>query len=190
MAACGGESPQFQCTNWVGWAAGTTPDGDRWLEPIDPDCPPGRDTATYLSMDALTRLACASDDEWRLVAYLAPPGGRGCFSAWVVDPMWMACARLFPQPVESELDGDSSLAAFIGPQLGACDAGGCPFDELRGSWVEIVGHLDDQVAATCTYVLNSQIAEAPSPSPDPDVAVFGCRLNFVVTEVTPTTPPN
>ena len=57
------------------------------------------------------------------------------------------------------------------------------------SWVEVVGHLDDPVAETCTYVLNSQVDEAPSPPPDPDLAVFRCRLNFVVTELTATTPP-
>ena len=190
VAECVGEILPFQCTTWVGWAAGITPEGDQWVVPFEPvvDCPPGRDTTTYLSLDALTRLACAGDDEWRLVAYVAPPGGRGCFSAWMVDPGWMSCARLFPQPVESELDGDSSLAVFIPPELGECGPG-CPWDELTGSWVEVVGHLDDPVAKTCAYVLNSQFVEAPSPPPDPDLAVFGCRLNFVVTELTATTPP-
>ena len=134
-------------------------------------------------------LACAGDDEWRLVTYLAPVGGRGCFTVWMVDPGWMSCPQLFPQPVESEVDSDTRLAAFISPELGECGQGGCRWDELTGSWVEVVGHLDDPAAQTCTSVLNSQVAQAPSPSPDPDLTVFSCRLNFVVTELTATTPP-
>lgn len=190
VADCGGDSPLLQCADWIGWAAGITPEGDRWIVPFDPDCPPGRDTTTYLAMDALTRLACAGNDEWQFLAYLAPPGGRGCFPVWLVDPSWMdpSCALFFPQPVESEFDVDTSLQAFIPPHLGICPPGICP--ELRGSWVEIVGHLDDPVAATCAYVLNSMFGEAPSLPPDPDLAVFRCRLNFVVTQVTVTTPPS
>ena len=175
----------------MGWAAATTPTGDRWIVPSDAECPPGRDTATYLSKDAVTRLACAGDDEWRLTAYIAAPGGRGCMPVWNVDPFWMdpSCSFFFPQPVERELDEDTSLQGFIAPELGKCGPGGCPWDDLTGSWVEVVGHLDDPVAETCKSVLNSQIDEAPSPPPDPDLTVFGCRLNFVVTKLTPTTAP-
>lgn len=192
-AACSSETPpSFKCTPWVGWAAATTPAGDRWLQPFDPDCPPGRDTATYLSLDAATRLACAGDDEWRLVTYLAPtPVGRGCYPVWLTDPFWMdaACALRFPQPVERETDTDTSIQVFIGPALGECVPSECPpFDELMGSWVEVVGHLDDPVAETCTSVL--QFAEAPTPRPNPDLTVFRCRLNFVVSEITATTPPS
>ena len=184
MAECGGEIPEFQCTRWVGWAAAATPSGDRWIVPLDPDCPPGRDTATYLSMDAATRLACTGDDEWRLIAYIAAPGGRGCMPIWNVDPFWMdpSCSFFFPQPVEREVDSDTSLHGFIAPELCECGPGGCPWDDLTGSWVEVVGHLDDPVAETRAYVLNSQVDEGPSPPPDPDLAVFGCRLGFVVTE--------
>ena len=190
-AACESETPPFQCTSWVGWAAGITPAGDRWLEHYDPDCPRGRDTATYLSLDPATRLACAGDDEWRLVAYVALPGGRGCMPVWLVDPMWMdpSCSFFFPQPVERQVDEDTSLRAFIPPELD-CGQGCDPWDRFRGSWVEVVGHLDDPVAQTCTYVLNSSwFAEAPFPPPDKDLAVFGCRLGLVVTGLIPTTPP-
>ena len=191
---CVAETRPFHCAPWVGWAAGAAPEGDVWIEPIDPDCPAERDTTAYISMDALTRLACAGDAEWTLVAYVAPlAAGRGCFPVWVVDPFWMdsACALTFPQPVESETDMDTSIQAFIPPELGECVPGQCPpFDELKGSWVEIIGHLDDPVAETCTTVLTESTDPAPFPPPDPDLTVFMCRLNFVVTQVTPTTPPD
>jgi hypothetical protein len=190
--ACNGETPGLQCMPWVGWAAAATADGDVWLEPLDTDCPAERNTAGYLSIDAARRLACAGDEEWRLVAYLAPTAaGRGCFPVWVVDPFWMdpSCALFFPQPVESELDLDTSIQAFIPPELGSCGPDGCPFDELKGSWVEIVGHLDDPVADTCTPVLNQGIPEAPYDPPDADLVSFTCRLNFVVTELKETSAP-
>ena len=165
-------------------------DGEQWIAPLDPECPPERDTATYLSMDAVERLACAGDDEWRLVAYIAAPGGRGCMPVWNVDPFWMdpSCSFFFPQPVERELDEDTSLQGFIAPELGECGPGLSVgrSDRIVG---EIVGHLDDPVAESCTYVLNSQVDEAPSPPPDSDLAVFGCRLGFVVTDLTATTAP-
>ena len=190
--ACSSETPPFACADWVGWAAGSTPEGDRWLEPIDPDCPTERDTTAYLSIDAPTRLACAGGDEWRLVAYLAPATqGRGCMPAWLVEPFWMdpSCSFFFPQPVESTFDADTSLQGFIPPELGECGRGGCPFDELKGSWVEITGHLDDPVAKTCTPVRNESIGESQVPSPDPDLVAFTCRLGLVVTDVSPISPP-
>jgi hypothetical protein len=190
--ACGAATSTFQCTDWIGWVAGTTSAGDAWLEPMETDCPAERDTTAYLAMDAPTRLACAGGDEWRLVTYLAPrTEGRGCFPVWLVDPFWMdpSCTLFFPQPVESELDTDTRVQAHIPPELGQCGPNGCPFDELKGSWVELVGHLDDPAAETCIWVLNEMIDEAPFPPPENAVAVFKCRLNFVVHEVTPTTPP-
>jgi hypothetical protein len=127
------------------------------------------------------------------VTYLAPmAAGRGCFPVWLIDPFWMdpACALVFPQPVERQTDIDMSIQAFIRPALGDCVPGAClPFDELKGSWVEIIGHLDDPVAETCTSVLNESIDQAPYPPPHPDLTTFRCRLNLVVTEVTATTPP-
>lgn len=191
-AECIGESLGFHCTLWVGWAAGSTADGDVWLERLEVDCPAGRDTAAYVSLDAARRLACAGNEEWRLVAYLAPLAqGRGCFPVWLVDPFWMdrSCGLFFPQPVEREFDEDTSIQAFIPPELGECGPAGCPFDNLKGSWVEIVGHLDDPIAETCTPVLNESIPEAPYDPPDGDLIAFTCRLNFVVTEVTETAPP-
>ena len=188
---CTVEPRPFHCGPWIGWAAGLTPTGDRWIERFEPDCAPGRDTTTYLSMDSLTRLACAGDDEWRLVTYLARAGGRGCFPAWLVDPNWMdqSCSLFFPQPIESEFDSDTRIQGFIPPELGQFDE----FDELKGSWVEVVGHLDDPIAQTCTAVRNEMmnpVDPVPLPQPDPELVILMCRLNLMVTEVSATAPPN
>jgi hypothetical protein len=183
--------PTFVCGAWIGWVAGVTPDGERWLETTVPDCPATRDTTAYLSLEAPARLVCAGNEEWRLVAYLASAGGRGCFPVWIIDPGWMdpSCTFFYPQPTQSEFDGDGRLHAFVPPQLGQCDADGCPFDDLRGSWVEIVGHLDDPVAETCRYVRGKVDLPDDSEPPDPRLAAFQCRLNFVVDELEPTEAP-
>lgn len=183
------------CANELGWAAAVTADGERWMEPVGPGCPSARDTEAYLALDAVERLACAGDAPWQLVAYLAPEtGGRGCYPVWVVDPFWMdgSCNFFFPQPTESQLDADTRLQAFVPPQLGSCNADGCPFDELKGSWVEITGHLGDPVAETCTMVRNPShpsFGEPSNPPAGPGLTKFNCRLNFVVDAVQPTDPP-
>lgn len=182
----------LSCAQELGWAAAVTADGERWMESADPGCPTARDTDAYLALEAVERLVCAGSEPWRLVAYLAPEaGGRGCFPVWVVDPSWMdgSCNFFFPQPTESQLDADTRLQAFVPPELGSCDADGCPFDELKGSWVEITGHLDDPAAETCTMVLSTNFEEAPYPPVGPELTIFNCRLNLVVDAVQPTDPP-
>ena len=123
VAECGGEIPQFQCSSWVGWAQPPLRRETGGLCRPMRSARPERDTATYLSMDAVERLACASDDEWRLIAYIAAPGGRGCMPVWNVDPFWMdpSCSFFFPQPVERELDEDTSLKASS--RLSSANAG-------------------------------------------------------------------
>jgi len=186
------------CGQWFGLAAAETPDGDRWLGPLNLACPTERTTASYLSLQPAERLACAGDDEWKLTAYIAEEGGRGCLPVWVTDPGWLftACNFLFPQPVERELDEDTGLQVFVHPDLGICGSSmfdsGCPFAPYKGSWVEMTGHLDDPAASTCVAKLSpdfSNVSDLPPP-PDPDQVVFACRLAFVVTAVRPTSAPS
>jgi len=191
VAACGdpAPAPSLECADWFGWAAGLSPEGDRWLAPLEAHCPAARDTDAYIPLPPATRLACAGGDEWRLVAYLAPEGGRGCYPVWVTNPRWLdgACNLLFPQPEQNEYDSDERLQAFVHPDLGKCGfdvTRACPFDALTMSWVEMVGHLDDPVASTCIAVLSDEFEEPPPfPGPDPDSVSFNCRLRFVVTDV-------
>lgn len=192
--ACGtpDRTDAFACAAELGWSVATTSENDAWLEAVDPGCPTTRDTETYIALDPVVRLACAGDDQWELVAFLAPEtGGRGCFPVWLTDPGWLdgSCNFFFPQPDESQFDDDTRLQAFIPPDLGSCTVDGCPFDALRGSWVRILGHLDDPAARTCTSVLSSAIDQAPYGPPDSDRTILDCRLRFVVTSVTATAAP-
>lgn len=186
-------STALVCATEIGWVAAASADGDAWLETVDPGCPAQRDAEAFLGLEPAERLACAGDGEWRLVAYLAPSTeGRGCFPVWLVDPGWLdgACNFLYPQPVERAFDTDTSLQVFVPPELGSCGPEGCPFDSLKGSWVEIVGQLDHPAAQECTMVLNSSIdGEPPYPPIGPELTVFNCRLNFVVNDLQPTDPP-
>jgi len=150
-----------------------------------------RDTDAYLAMLPAERLACAGHDEWRLGAYIAPQGGgRGCYPMYVTDLFWLdgSCNILFPQPVERQYDADEALQAFVHPDLGDCPGypqPPCPFDDFKGSWVEMIGHLDDPAAVTCVAVPSSWAPSPPPPPPDADLVVHECRLRLVVTEILP-----
>jgi hypothetical protein len=192
--------PALECSWWFGWAAAITPEGDPWLAPLDPGCPSDRDTGTYIALTAATRLACAGPEEWHLVAYLAPEAaGRGCGpTVWTVIPAWLGgCSLIFPQPEERQFDEVTVLHVVAHPSLGNCSSGdmaACPFEALKGSWVEMVGHLDDPAAATCesalTFWFESATPPPQVPPPDPDQVVFSCRLAFVVTEVRAAAAPD
>jgi hypothetical protein len=183
-------APSVGCNRWFGWAAALTPQGDKWIVPREIDCPTTLNTSAYLSLWPAERLVCAGHDAWTIVAYLAPKeGGRGCPpDIWIPVPGWLhGCSLLFPQPEASELDDDSRLHASVSPVLKECadprDAT-CPFEALKGSWIQMNAHLDDPAARTCHLELSSEFNEAPYPPPDPDLVVFACRQQLVVTEVT------
>lgn len=193
VGTCGdpAPAPSLECAEWFGWAASATTGGDRWLTGSQLDCPTARDTEAYLSVLPAERLACAGSGEWRLRAFIAPETeGRGCYPVYVVDPFWMdaSCNLLaFLQPEETQYDSFEGLQVFVHPDLGSCtlDPGrsDCPFEALKGSWVEVTGHLDDPAAGKCVPVLSSSFEEAPYPPPSTEQVVFGCRMQFVVTGV-------
>lgn len=198
VGGCGDPAPEplLACAEWFGWAVGGTPGGDAWLGATEARCPTARDRVAYLALLPSERLACAGSDEWRLTAYVAPETeGRGCYPVWVVDPFWLdpSCNFLFLQPEESQFDSFQRLQVFVHPDLGSCtlasDTSGCPFEALKGSWVEVSGHLDHPAAQDCIPVLSSNFEEAPYPPPSTDEVVFRCRTRFVVTGVQPTESP-
>lgn len=175
-------TPSVDCNSWFGWAA-VTQQGDEWVVPRKIDCPTAHDIEAYLSLWPAERLACAGDDAWTIVAYLAPKqGGRGCFPVWA--PAWLGCTLLFPQPEESEFDDDTRLGVSVSPELEGCanlTDPACPFEALKGSWIEITGHLDDPAARTCH---SGPSNSSDPPPPYPDLLVFVCRQQLVVTKVT------
>lgn len=181
------ESPDLRCLGWIGWAAGVTPSGDAWLRAAEVDCPKARDVAAYLSLTKEERLFCAGDDEWRLRVYVPPKVlGIGCLPVWVTDPGWMTgeCTFIFPQAEERELGEDTSLQMFTPPELNTCGLPGvCWWEELKGRWVVVTGHLDDPVARTCRPVLASAFPEPVVPPPDADLVIHQCRLHFIVSSV-------
>lgn len=182
-------APSLECGGWFGWAAAMTPEGDQWLAPLNPSCPSEVSFATFTSLPRAAQLTCAGSAELRLTAYLAPEtGGRGCALIWGTDPGWLGeCSLIFPQPEERQFDEATDLQVNVHPSLGDCSGSQttdqCPFEALKGSWVEMVGHLDDPAAGTCTSVLSGFVSPAPYPPPDAEWVVFRCRLRFVVTEV-------
>ena len=182
------------CLNWIGWAAGETPSGERWLQRVAIECPAGRDVATYLSLSPHERLYCAGADEWELTVYVPPlVGGRGCLPVWVTDPGWMTgeCTFTFPQPVKRQFDEDTDLQMFTPPRLNTCgDSGACWWDEFKGEWVLVTGNMDHRVARTCRPVLAGALEDREAgPPPDTDLVVHQCRLHFVVSSVRPGTAP-
>jgi hypothetical protein len=187
--ACGDPAPEpsLECASWFGWAAGVTPDHDRWLGISEANCRATRDTEAYVVLLTAERLACAASDEWRLIAYVAPSSeGRGCYPVYVANPRWLdpSCNLLFLQLEESEYDSFEGLQPFVHPSC-TLDADGspCAFEALKGSWVELVGHLDDPAAETCAPILSSNFEEPPYPPPSSDEVVFRCRTRLAVTEV-------
>jgi hypothetical protein len=196
VGTCGDPAPEpsLACAVWFGWAASASADGQPWLAARAAQCPTARDTAAYLSLVPAERLACAGSDEWRLRAYVAPQTeGRGCLPVYVVDPFWMdaSCNLLFLQPEETQFASFEGLQVFVPPDVGSCTADStaqpsdCPFESLKGSWVEVTGHLDDASAGACVPVLSGSFEEAPYPPPSTDEVVFRCRTQLVVTGVTP-----
>lgn len=176
---------------WFGWAAAKGPTGEAWLERMQVDCPAARDVDAYLSLTPHERLFCARDEEWQLEVYVPPlEGGRGCLPMWATDPAWMeaACTFTFPQPVERELDEDTSLQMFTPPRLNKCgEARGvvCWWNDYKGRWVVVTGHLDDPVARECVPMLLpwAESIEDPGPPPNAQQIVHNCRLHFVVSSV-------
>jgi hypothetical protein len=183
------EPDDMSCSDWIGWAAGLTPSGDVWLTAAAVDCPQELDLRAYLSLTHDERLYCAGSDNWTLRVYVPPlEGGRGCLPVWVIDPAWMdgSCTLTFPQPVKRRLDEDSRLQMFTPPRLNACDEAvqACWWQEDKGQWLTITGHLDDPVAQKCRPVLSDAFAdEDVGPPPDTDLVVHACRLHFVVRSV-------
>jgi hypothetical protein len=185
--------PTDRCHTLFGWAAGTGADSEPWLAPWPSDCPAqSLDTATYVSLAPLERLACFGDATWTLRAFQPPPTGVYCgVGPFHDDPVWLDnCAFVFLQAEQNEYE--SGFAVHVHPEVGACPFRGdpkCPFTELIGQWIEVRGHLDDPAALNCVPPITAGDDDPELFSPDLDAVVLDCRAQFVASSVTPSDPP-
>jgi hypothetical protein len=161
-------------SNYLGWAA-TPPSGDRWLVPVEHDCPsnvPDLDAAITIGSLALTY--CYGDEPLSLEGYVVQ--GFGCNVMGEFEPEWLAhpCANMsYISPVASS-DGDGRLFLHF-PAPGVTN----PTQDLdAGQSVRIVGHFDDSAAANCVMEPDAVTGD------DPAADVARCRVRFAVTEVT------
>jgi hypothetical protein len=90
------------------------------------------------------------------------------------DVGWLVCPSGNGLGADDSESGDR-LTVSVDP------ASGVEMPE-RGQWVEVTGHFDDPAAQRCGEVAEQMSSDAGS-------LVFNCRLQFVLSEVTPTSAP-
>jgi hypothetical protein len=171
----------LECPAWLGWLAAGDPDGTAWLAPAEaPPCPEEPVSVVSLSeLQYTLRLVCFGADALTFVAWWPdePVAGAvgGCPAA-DSDVAWLACQETNP----NGLAADPSESA--GRLMVSVDPAAGPAMPERGQWIELTGHFDDPAAQGC-----AEVAELRDS--DPAAEVFTCRLQFVVTAVSPATAP-
>ena len=151
-----------------GWLAAAGKDGEPWIAPWEGACPQPNWDGMMLSQ-RLVALSCWGGADITLDGTLdchtsSQPGGEPTW-LWTV-PCWLV------GPDYGDLLA-GGIALYFPPDVEAN-----PRDVTR---VRVTGHLDDPAAETCTLV--------PFPGgldevPHPERVRLGCRLTFVVTEIT------
>lgn len=151
-----------------GWLAAAGKDGEPWIAPWDGNCPQPDWDGMMLS-PRLVGLTCWGGAEITLQGTVrcdasSQPGGE---PTW----LWTIPCRLVGR------DYGDLLAGGIGVHF-APDVEVMPRDGTR---VRVTGHLDNPAAKTCTLVpFSGELSEVPHP----ELVRLGCRLKFVVTEIT------
>ena len=141
----------------AGWVAAAGKDGEVWLAPTRPDCPPAPTGGEWFVPGMW--VSCYTGLELTLEGVLG-----GCAAA--LAPLWDNSCSLYPCPHDLSpaecLDGFDLQSVFL------------HFDSApsqdRGR-ITVTGHFDDPNASACSVV----------GSPLADLAVFECRRHFVVT---------
>lgn len=146
-----------------GYVAAASREGEAWLRPLTLDCP-SASLEALLDLDRHERLACFGATELTLQADSMSCGVQD--PSGFIDPGW------FENPI-CTVESDSSLSMRFPPEV----SGGAP----TGA-VEITGHFDDARAQDCRWIGTE---DAVFPEPPAAAVVLRCRLEFVVTSVTP-----
>jgi hypothetical protein len=154
-----------------GWVAAASRDGEVWIAPAGPpECgePMLRDIVVELSR--MARLACYGDTPLTLEGTFG-----GCFQAGGVElsPSWLGAQGCLlyhtGHPEGVQIPDPGGLIMRFQGEIGV------PYDQ-GGVAIRVDGHFDDPAALTC-------VSTEPEPSLSPELIVFGCRTQFVATQV-------
>ena len=164
----------------IGWV--TSGPEATWLEPVAPTCPreltADNREAFYSLLPEL--LACFGDDPIVLEGIVDYWCCRG-ITLGTTEPAWLAGD--YSNPVVARLRVSEQEAASWGPELHINPESGLTLGE-RGSVVRITGHFDDPAAQSCQTTLSAEERELnPEFAAPAQVAILGCRLQFVVDAV-------
>ena len=142
----------------AGWVAAAGKDGEVWLAPAQPECPPAPTAEAAWFVPSIW-VSCYTGVELTLEGALG-----GCSAA--MSPIWDNSCSLYPCP--DDVLPATCLDGFDLPSQTL------HFDTLPSrdqGRITVRGHFDDPNASACTVVGSSL---AP-------LAVFTCRRDFVVT---------
>jgi hypothetical protein len=181
--AAADDSPTGDCgyDPRIGWVT-SGPEGV-WLEPVTPDCPSeltAENPEAFYNTPEL--LACFGSGPIVLEGIVDYWCCRG-ITFGTTEPAWLAGD--YSNPVVAHLRISEQEAASWGPELRINPASGLTLGE-RGSIIRVTGHLDDPAAQSCRTTVAERDLEL---NPDlrwvtnPSVAVYGCRLAFVIDAV-------
>jgi len=165
----------ISCPAFHGWVAGANAAGDPWLEATDPGSCPEPTIESISEWGFTWRLICWADDPITFDAWwpeIPEDAGLGGICLAEDQPGgFLAC-----QNVNYNGLSTSPEEGFVNRIVLSIDpASGVTMPE-RGQWVRVTGQFDHPLAEACAELAGGE---------DPDLAVFGCRLQFVPTLVEP-----
>ena len=171
---------RFGCTDWIGWVAATTPEGDRWLEPADPDCPADAPDIETLATMGWAGMFCFGSEPLTMTAFDDPDNyGFGGICNCVAEPDWLYAPFAF-RPLSPSADRQlPTVSVRLAPGVEA------QWPAELGESLRLTGHFDDPASSSCAL-------RGPDPALDPDgepwveskdISVLRCREQFVVTEL-------
>jgi hypothetical protein len=172
----------LDCPAWLGWMAAQATDGTAYLAPASPPpCAEPPPTIVSLSeMQYTLRLICFDSEALTFTAWWPEvpddTGLGGACAASETDVGWLVCQNINDNGLGAD-DSESGGRFTVTVDPGS----GVEMPE-RGQWIEATGHFDDPAAQRCGEV-------AEQMSSDPGALVFNCRLQFVLSEVAPTSAP-
>jgi hypothetical protein len=175
-------TPNHPGSAHLGWVANPVA-GDPWLVSSSIDCPAAPpELSDAIDLGQAQLLYCYGDEELTLDGFVVT--GFGCNIGGTFEPAWLAhpCANMsFISPTRSS-DGDGRLFLHY-PAPGVIN----PTLEIgAGAPVRIVGHFDDDAAASCRIEAAHEADSPPAlrlSAADQQADVALCRLRFVVTAV-------